>query len=350
MELPLADEALVIDSTPNGDEQTDRRDLLRESFDKVEAEQAQPEAKPEPVKAEAKPATQPRAADGKFAPKDAAAAPAGTEPPKDPVWKRPPASWKKELHEVWNTADPRFQEYAYQREEQMKAGVQPLMEKAKFADAVSQAIQPFMTTIRGLGIDAPTAIRSLMQADHALRTSSPQEKVAYFYRLAQQYGVNLNGADAPAVDVNQSTLAHQLNQLRGEWLGWQEQQKTERLRSIEGRIAKFAETHEHFAAVEDQMTRLLQSGVIEGDDELTRLQNAYDKAIRLDDGLFDQIQKARQAEDLRTQVAAKDAAAKKARSAAVSVKSSTPGTHTAPKAQNRRAQLSEAFDSLSDRL
>ena len=58
------------------------------------------------------------------------------EPVEEPVWKRPPASWKKDYHEVWQSADDRMKEYAWQREEQMKAGVQPLMEKARIADQV----------------------------------------------------------------------------------------------------------------------------------------------------------------------------------------------------------------------
>jgi hypothetical protein len=76
------------------------------------------------------------------------------EPEEPPVWKRPPASWKKDFHEVWQKADPKMQEYAWQREEQMRAGVEPLLSKAQFADAMQEAIQPYMNTIQGLGIAA----------------------------------------------------------------------------------------------------------------------------------------------------------------------------------------------------
>lgn len=327
-----------------------RRDQLSEAFDAVEQQAKTPVV-------EAKPAVERvRAPDGKFAPgapqnaaaKPVQADPAQTlEPVKDPVWKRPPASWKKDYHEVWATLDPRAQEYAFQREEQMKAGVQPLMEKARFADAMQQVIEPFMPTIRGLGIDAPRAVKALMEADHVLRTSNPQQKVAYFAQLAQQYGVNLGEVSqqpSQQVDPNYHALYQQLNQVRGEVLGWKEQQEKLQNDSLLNDITKFSASHEHFETVRPIMVQLLQSGTANDLDE------AYEKAIRLDDTLFESIQTAKQAEALKNTVASKDRAAKQARSAAVSVRGSTPGTNTASKAQDRRSKLAEAFGSLDERL
>jgi len=97
-----------------------------------------------------------------------------------PVWRRPPASWKKDYHEIWAKADPKMQEYAWQREEQMRAGVEPLLSKAQFADAMQEAISPYMTTIQGLGLTPDKAVAALMEADHKLRNSDPQTKLQYF--------------------------------------------------------------------------------------------------------------------------------------------------------------------------
>jgi len=92
------------------------------------------------------------------------------------------------------------------------------------------------------------------------------------------------------------------------------------------------------------MIQLLQSGVSE------TLEDAYEKAIRLDSELFDKVQSARQAEAVQRQATEKNRAAKAARAAAVSVRGSTPGTNTAPKAHSRRAMLEEAFEESSSRL
>jgi hypothetical protein len=307
-----------------------RRDLLEQQFEA--AEQA-----PEPAKAE-----KPRDDAGKFAQTEKA------EAVEEPVWKRPPASWKKDYHEAWATADDRLKEYAYQREEQMKAGIEPLKAKAQFADEINEVVQPYMQTIQGLGIDAPKAVKALLEADHALRYSTPEQKLQLFGRLAQQYGVNLGQmANLPqqvAVDPTVYALQNELNSVRGEVNNWKQQQEQAQNSVLLGEINQFSQKAEHFEEARPVMIQLLQSGVA------TDLQDAYDKAVRLDPNLFETIQQSKQAEVDAQKRAAANKAAKSARAAAVSVKGSTPGTVTTTKAQDRRSLLAEQFDSMSERL
>lgn len=314
-----------------------RREKLLEQFEQVESA-------PEPVREDV-----PRDEQGKFAAKE----PEQTmmqqaqEPVEEPVWKRPPASWKKDYHDVWQTADDRMKEYAWQREEQMKAGVQPLMEKARIADQFNEVLTPYMETIRGLGMDAPKAVKALMEADHALRYSDPQQKQQLFMRLAQQYGVNLGDMSQlqqQMVDPNISALQQELNRVRGEVLSWKEQQEQVQNQSLLSEIDSFAMKAEHFEEARPTMISLLQSGVA------TTLEDAYEKALRLDDNLYQQVQQSRQAQVETQQKVVANQAAKKARAAAVSVRSAAPGATTATKAQDRRSLLAEQFDSMADRL
>ena len=318
-----------------------RRDLLSQQFD--EAAEAVPEPKAEPAKAES-----PRDEAGKYVkqPSQAAADPA--KPAEEPLWKRPPASWKKDYHEDWKAAPARVQEYAWQRENEMKAGVEPLISKAQFADQMQEVLSPYMNTIQGLGIDAPGAVKALMEADHALRYSNPQEKRQYFARLAQSYGVNLSDmGDQPQLAPTDPTiyaLQNELNNVRGEVQGWKQAQEQQQNQALLGEINNFSQKAEHFEEARPAMIQLLQSGMAANLDE------AYEKAIRLNPELFDAVQSGRQAESDATKRAAANTAAKRARAAAVSVKGSTPGTVTNTKAQDRRALLAEQFDNISDRL
>ena len=109
-------------------------------------------------------------------------------------------------------------------------------------------------------------------------------------------------------------------------------------------INDFSAKAEYFEEARPTMIQLLQTGVAQ------TLEDAYDKAIRLDSALFDKMQSAQQAQVAAKQNAEKNRAAKAARAAAVSVRGSTPGTNTAPKAHSRRAMLEEAFDESSARL
>ena len=313
-------------------ETLDRKELLEQQFE--QAEEAQPQGRDE---------------QGRFAQKQEEA-PQVEESAEEPVWRKPPASWKKEYHEYWAKADPKIQEYAWQREEQMKRGVEPLLSKAQFADAINQALEPYLPTIQGLGLKPEQAVAALAQADYTLRNSPPEQKMAYLTQLAASYGINLNqvmqgGQTArPSIDPLVYQLQNELNNVRGEVMGWKQQQEMAENQTLLNEINSFSMQAEHFEEARPTMIQLLQSGVAE------TLEDAYEKAIRLDSELFDRVQSARQAEAVQRQAQVKDRAAKAARAAAVSVRGSTPGTNTAPKAQSRRSLLEEAFEEAGTRL
>jgi len=327
--------------------QDTRKELLDQQFSEIEA--VEPE-KPARTRDEA----------GKFAADKVAekrpvltakpakdAAPIGAAPVEEKPWHKPPASWKKEYHEVWNKADPALREYAFQREEQMRAGVEPLLTKAQLADKISEVSKPYLATIQGLGIDVPTAVKGLMEADHTMRTAQGQDKLAYFARLAQNYGVDLQalaGASPQqtAVDPNYHALQQQMLQMRGEMEGQRLAREQAEADTITSEIRTFAQDKEHFEAVRPVMVQMLRSGLAKD------LNEAYTKAIRLDPAISSQM--AQQGQVDAAKRAAADRAAKSARAAAVSVRGATPGSPTTPKAQDRRSMLSEQLNNIEERL
>jgi hypothetical protein len=298
-------------------EQPDRRELLSQQFDEVQNEPPVEAVKPQ-IESEIEP-----------------------EPP---VWERPPASWKKDYHEAWTTADPKLKEYAWKREEEMKAGVQPLLSKAQYADQMQQAIEPYMNNIRGLGIEAPQAVKALMEADNVLRHGSPQQKQAYFAQLAQQYGINMGEVQTTPVDPNFYAIQNELAQVRGEVLNWKQQQEAAQNQALLSEISQFQSKAEYFEEARPTMIQLLNSGVAKD------LDDAYQKAIRLDNDLFTKHQQASQGAADAAKREQSNRAAKAAKAAAVSVKSSTPGAATSTKAQDRRSLLLEQFDNLNERF
>jgi len=313
----------------------DRKAMLLRQFEETDSDE-----QPAPV-------TKERDASGKFSKKESNE----EAPEEEPVWSRPPSSWKKEYHEAWNNADPTLRQYAWQREEEMRKGIEPLKSKAAFADEINQVLDPYLPTIQQLGINPSKAIEGLLRADHTLRTSPPEVRRAYMMQLAGAYGVDLgNGQVMPkgqqqqAVDPNYYMLQNELQNIRGEVTSWKQQQERAMDEAILSEINVFAEKAEHFEDVRPAMIQLLQSGVAE------TLEEAYNKAIRLDDQLFESIQSRRQAEADARKRASADKAAKAAKAAAVSVRSSTPGTQPKAKAQDRRSMLLDQFSDLSERF
>jgi hypothetical protein len=302
------------------DEQLDRKELLMQQFEA--AEDAQPVVDIAP------------AAPAEFAP----------EPP---IWERPPASWKKDYHEVWQTADPKLKEYAWQREEEMKKGVEPLLSKAQFADQIQQAIEPYQNNLRTLGIAPPEAIKALMDADNVLRHGTPQQKAQMFSTLSQQYGVNLGeigSLQQQPVDPTVSMLQNELYSVKNEVMTWKQQQEAAQNQALLGEINNFAEKAEFFEDARPTMIQLLNSGMAQN------LDDAYNKALRLDESLSNKLQQSLQAKTEAAKRESANKAAKAARAAAVSVRSSTPGVNTATKAQDRRSLLAEQIDSLNERF
>ena len=327
-------ETIIDDAVP------DRREILSQQFDEAAAA-AVPLIDPVAEKLAVS-----RDAAGKFA--SPAAPPAAPEPEVEPpAWHRPPQSWKKEKHGLWDTAAPELREYAFQREEEMRNGVLPLQEKARFADSMQAAVEPYLPTIRGLGVDAPTAVRALLEADRMLRSSAPQEKLAYLRHLAHNYGIDLSGSSEtpennPQVDARYNDLANQVNEIRGQWQAEKDAAAAAETRALQAEISKFSSTHEHFEMLMPEMIRLIDGGSADS------LAQAYKKAMRLDDGLFESSQKSLQ--DAADKRVAADRAAKSARAAAVSVRGSTPGAKQATKATDRRSILEDSFSGLSERL
>ncbi len=307
------------------EEAVDRRELLAQQFSEAEA------APEEPVPVETQAAEEPE-----------------PEPEEPKIWAKPPSSWKKDYHDAWDTVDPKVREYIWQREDETRAGIEPLKTKAQFAEQVQKVAEPYMQTIQSRGVDLPTAVSGLMEADHKLRYGNPQQKRAYLMQLAQQYGVSLGDTgdfpqEAPA-DPYISQLQQELYGLKSEIVGWKQQQEAVQNQTLQAEIEEFSSQAEFFEDAKPTMITLLQSGVA------TTLQDAYEKAIRLDNDLFARVQQSQQAAAEAAKRKAADQAAKSAKAAAVSVRTSTPRVQTATNAQDRRSLLMAQLNETMDRL
>lgn len=332
----------------------DRKDLLREQFAEVEtAATQQPVEKTEksPAIAGQTDADRPRDANGKFAPRDKAApivqAAAAAPAAELPAWAKPPKSWKKDYSTGWETLPENYRQYIHDREQQMKAGSEPLIPKAQLADEISKVAEPYMNTIRGLGIGIPQAVGALMEADHALRTLPYEQKLQRLAQIARGYGIDLSGQAQqaqPAYAPEFSAIQNEVLGLKGQFTSYLQQQEAAQQRAAQEEIEKFAATAEHFDDVKPTMAQLLQSGMA------SDIKDAYDMAIRLNPEIFEAIQSAKQAATDAEKRAEANAKAQRAKLAAVSVKSATPGSSKATNAQSRREMLAEQFGGMDSRL
>lgn len=250
-----------------------------------------------------------------------------------------PSSWKKELEAKWAALDPDVADFVVRREDDFHKGVEGYKAAAAQWQQMEKIIRPYMPIIEREGGDPMRAVASLLETAKVLRTADPHTKAAMLHRVAQQYGVALGG------DEQQTAFASQLSQVMDEVNNLKSSLERERDSAARVEIQKFADGREHFDVLRPQMAQLLQAGIA------ADLQDAYDKALRLNDSLFQQSQaKQREAAD-RAEREKSQQAALKARAASVSIKGSGgSAADTAKPSGSLRDTLAAAFAAHETRI
>jgi hypothetical protein len=279
---------------------------------------------------------------GRFAPRqEQQAAEQGQQVQQAQPKQRPPrpSTWKKEVVEkYWDAIDPELADYLQTREQQYAQGVSTYKQEWERVKPLGEAMQEFMPLLQQHRIDPGQWIRNLGNAHRVLALGSPEEKAAMFQQLAQSYGVQL-GQEQQQGDPNVSRFAQELHHLRSQVNHFMTAAQRAEQARVQGEIAKFSEAKPHFEKVRGTMAQLLESGVA------TDLDTAYEKAVRLHDDVFQEVQaeKARTAEEERRR--AQVEAVSRAKANAVSVKGATPSSVVkTTQAKGLRAQLEEAAE------
>lgn len=275
--------------------------------------------------------------------------PVETPPVEAPPINRP-STWKKEYWPLYDklaqgqalTPDEakKLADYTNQRENEFKGGVSTYKAEADKAKEINEAIAPFLPKLQQYGVKPGAWIASLGRAHEVLAEGSPQDRIAMFKRLAQEYGVPLaslaEGAQMPQQDPTIQWLAQKVQQLDGGFQSIQTLQQQKEQEQIQSSIQAFksAAGHEHFDVVREQMAGLLQSGMAQD------LEDAYSQAIWLNP----QTRQAMQAHAQASTVVDRAQEAARAKAKAVSPKSASPSVTTDAKPKGLRASLEQGFD------
>ena len=278
------------------------------------------------------------------------------EAPKEKVTR--PSTWKKEYVQIWDKMEAgeqiskedftKFAEYANQRESEYKKGVSTYKAEADRARGYEEAIAPFVPELQAQNISPAAWINNLGRA-HMILTKAPYEqKVQMFQRLAQDYGIQLNGEGVAPIqqDAYTQQLMNQLNQVNQEVSSIKsrfQHEENQRLTNEIERVRSDAEKFPHFDVVREEMAQLLELGKAQD------LETAYKKAVRMNDDVWaleqDRLLKDARQSTLKAQQVAK------AKAAAVSPKSTTPsGKVSNPEdKKDRRSLIAEGLGEAMSR-
>lgn len=295
-----------------------------------------------------------RGDDGRFKAKDTAPEKAPETPDQPETAKaaepqaeaiEPPSSWSAEVKAKWATLPPDVQRYVLDRESQTHKAITEKGQRASLYDAIEQAIGENKTALVAEYGDIPRAVQMLVNVS----TQAGRDPLRFIEWFAGQRGIDLrahfagqaNQYAAPA-DPMQQALVSEVTQLKQHI----ERQQAETLQST---ISQFEQAKDasgkplrpYFAEVRADMGRLIASGAAQG------LEDAYAKAVRMNDAVWAKTQAAEEAEraaKAKAEAAAKAADAKKAASINMRTRGAVSGSPGKP--QDIRSSLEAAYRQL----
>ena len=268
-------------------------------------------------------------------------------------------SWKPGAREHWAKLPGDVQQEVVRREAEVARSMQESARAREALSHVQQMIAPYAQNIAASGADAVTQIGNLLKADNILRHGSIAERAGLVADIIKQYGVNIEALDRvlagqqPSADPN-AQFADQMrreldsrlqpvmqyfNQMRGARESQLARINSEAATDVEA----FGNEHEFFHDVRGDMADIMDMFTRRG--QAISLQDAYDRAIKINPQVSEIIAKRAEAE--RASAAAQ--AAQRAKRAAASITSAPApaGAGPGPAGDDRRAQIEQAWDSSS---
>ena len=204
-----------------------------------------------------------------------------------------PKNWTEDVKKVFDTLPAESQEFMIKRDKEMTSDytkkTQELAEQRKNIEALDKVLQPARQAINATGIGEAEYISRLLNADNALRTNP---KMA-LRQLAQGYGIDLSTMNEESESWNDpdpqyAQLMQQNQQIMQELNNFKQQNIQSTVAQTEQTVEQFSNKtnaegklmHPHFDKVRVKMGNLIDAGEAKGLDE------AYTKAVRLDDDLY----------------------------------------------------------------
>lgn len=225
-----------------------------------------------------------------------------------------PSSWSPKVREKWAELPEEVRSEIIRREEASVNGVRKLQDEYAPIQRFVESISPFIQEASQLGQDPAGYISNVMAAERQLRNPDQEARFRALLNIADQYGIPLRqiinvsaGRELlrqPQVKELHPAVQQELESMRQ----WREKQEATR---IETHINEFKAGKEFFDDVRDSMADLMDSGMA------TSLEDAYEKACRLNPEVFQVITDRKRAETGGEELKKRQAAA-----AGASVKSS----------------------------
>lgn len=105
-----------------------------------------------------------------------------------------PSSWKPSARAKLEQADPEIRAEVARRENDVRQWAQQVLPDAELGKALRSTAQPYEAMLQSEGASIDGAFGEFLQINSVLRYGSPEQKAQALYKVAEKFGIPLDGA------------------------------------------------------------------------------------------------------------------------------------------------------------
>jgi transcriptional regulator with XRE-family HTH domain len=283
---------------------------------------------------------------------------AETTEPARPAIQRP-QSYSSDLDDWWNSLPPERQEFLSKRESDAHKRITELGETAKSIEPIRQAIEPLRQIAQRIGVTEAELTRRTAEVHNALE----QNPVGAIKWLADSYGVDLSKFAKPAGEGEQpesaqitalhqqiAQLQRQIGETNHKLTSREQQEAQSRLNARDQLVNDFSTGKDYWPDIEQEVIQqviAIRSTDPDKDDK-TVLQEAHDRAIKLNEAVSKKLNEAKVKADAEKKAAEDKRKADEAKKlASLNVKSSSGKSPASSK--SLEDEMAEIYDKVASR-
>lgn len=273
----------------------------------------------------------------------------------DPESNRPPSTWRAAAKAEWEKLPDVIRAEISKREDDFGNGISKYKQTAEYGEQIQQIIAPYMPMIQAEGGTPERAIQSLFNTAYQLRTGSPQQKGALIRKMAEVYGADLGDMGQPEpADPNYQHLQQQVQSLQQTFQQREQAFQQEQVTQAQQNVMQFQNAtdekgnakYPYFENVRADMADLIDAAQSRG--QHLSLEQAYNKACRANDEVYNVIQSQEFERRMAEKEAAQKAHAQKAAVAAQANVSTDVPAHEYPHSET--ASIDETLEDVYNRI
>jgi len=260
----------------------------------------------------------------------------------DPRIDRAPRSWKGDSKKVWDQLPLNVRQEVTRRETEISRGLNETALERKQLNEVKGTLAPHMERIQNMyGGNPVHAINNLLHIEQKLFTGSTQDKAQIVANMISRFGIDVSTLDNilsntlnPSPEAKQqSEIDRLLEQRLAPFNQFMQQQQMSKQQQLQQESAKAAESivameddpnFPYFNEVRDDMADIIEINSKRG--VSISLSEAYNKAVRMNDGTMGSLQAREQSQSATHTALAAHQAAQRAKGAALSVSGNPTGS------------------------